>query len=98
MIQIVFHLEPYCQRTIRLFFAYCESYFFHSLVKTTFLVSKGLLYKTWFPVDVEFLFSCSIPYLTRSLRLLVSTRGEIPYLRASVYYSLFVIQFKHLTS
>ena len=51
-------------------------------MKSAFLPSKGLLClydkqnNTWLLVDMEFLFSCS-------------TRREIPYLHAPMYYSLF---------
>ena len=51
-------------------------------MKSAFLVSKGLLClydkqnNTWLLVDMEFLLLCS-------------TRREIPYLRALMYYSLF---------
>ena len=38
---------------------------------------------------MEFLFSCSTQYLTRSLRLLeLNIRTEIPYLRTPMFYSL----------
>ena len=53
-------------------------------MKSAFLPSKGLLClydkqnKTWMLVNMEFLFSCS-------------TRREIPYLRAPMYYSLFIV-------
>ena len=58
--------------------------FFNSLIKSTSLLSKGLLClydkqnNTWLLVDLEFLFSCS----TR-------VRIEIPYQRVPMYYSLF---------
>ena len=42
---------------------------------------------------MEFLFSCSTPYLTRLLCLPLSwtpTRREIRYLRASMYYSIYI--------
>ena len=58
----------------------CVFTFFHSLIKSTFLLSKELLClydkqnNTWLLVDLEFLFSCSTRHLTRSLRLLVSYR------------------------
>ena len=42
MIQHIFHLEPFCQRTLRLYFWDCGPYFFHPLIKTSFFVSKGL--------------------------------------------------------
>ena len=42
---------------------------------------------TWLLGDMEFLFSCSIRYLTRS-RIALNTRREIPYLRAPMYYCL----------
>ena len=53
---------------------------FHSLVKSTFLVSKGLLClfdkqnNIWARADIKVLFSCSTRHLTCSLRLLVSYR------------------------
>ena len=58
-------------------------FFFSSSVKSTFLVSKGLLCwydkqnKTWFRADMEFLFSCSTRHLTRSLCSLVSYLVEL---------------------
>ena len=58
----------------------CLFTFFHSLIKSTFLLSKGLLClydkqnNTWLLVDMEFLFSCSTRHLTRSLRSFVSYR------------------------
>ena len=51
-------------------------------MKSTFLVSKGLLClydkqnNTWLLVDMEFLFSCSTRHLTRSLHSLLSYRVE----------------------
>ena len=54
--------------------------YFHTSMKSDFLVSKGLLYlydkqnNKWLLVDMEFLFSCSTRHLTRSLRSLVSYR------------------------
>ena len=53
-------------------------------MKSAFLPSKGLLClydkqnKTWLLVNMEFLLSCS-------------TWREIPYLRAPMYYSLFIV-------
>ena len=58
----------------------CRFIYFHSLMKSAFLPSKGLLClydkqnNTWSLVDMEFLFSCSTRHLTRSLRSLVSYR------------------------
>ena len=55
-----------------------------SLIKSTFLISKGLLCfydkqnNTWLLVGITFLFSCSLV----SYRVTVNTRREIPYLRA----------------
>ena len=43
MIQSIFPHEPYRQRTLRLFFADCRSFFFLSLTTSTFLVRKGQL-------------------------------------------------------
>ena len=68
------------KRTLRLLFGDCRFIYFHSLMKSAFLLSKGLLclyYKqnnTWLLVDMEFLFSCSTRHLTRSLHSLVSYR------------------------
>ena len=79
-----FHLKSQRQRTLRLLFEDCWFTYFHSLMKSAFLPSKGLLClydkqnKTWLLVNMEFLFSCS-------------TRREIPYLRAPMYYSLFIV-------
>ena len=68
------HLKSQRQRTLRLLFEDCRFIYFHSLMKSAFLPSKGLfcLYdkqnNTWLLVDMEFLFSCSTHHLTRSLR------------------------------
>ena len=56
----------------------CRFIYFHSLMKSAFLFSKGLLClydkqnNTGLLVDMEFLFSCSTRHLTCSLRSLVS--------------------------
>ena len=66
--------------TLRLLFEDCRFVYFHSLMNSAFLPSKGLLClydkqnNTWLLVDMEFLFSCSTWHLTRSLRSLVSYR------------------------
>ena len=48
----------------------------------------------WLLGNIEFLFSCSIRYPTRSLRSLVryrvNTRREIPYLLTPMYYCLYI--------
>ena len=81
MIQRIFHLKSERQRTLRLLFGDCRHNYFHSLTKFAFPLSKGQLClydkqnNTWLLTDMEFLFSCS-------------TRREIPYLRAPMYYSL----------
>ena len=67
------------QCTLQFVFGDCRSFYFHSLIESTFLVSKGLLClfeknNTWWPVDMKFLFSCSTRHLTRSLHSLVSCR------------------------
>ena len=65
----------------------CGSFHFHSLLKSTFFVSKGLLClydkqnNIWLLEDMKFLFSCSTRHLTRR---------EIPYLRAPMYYSPYI--------
>ena len=77
-----FRLEPLHQRTLRFLFGDCLSFYFHLLVKSSFLVSKGLLCiynkqnNTRLLVDMEFLFSCFTQHLTRSLRSLLSYRVE----------------------
>ena len=54
--------------------------YFHSLMKSAFLLSKGLLCSydkqnnTWLLVDMDFLFSCSTRHLTRLLPSIVSYR------------------------
>ena len=66
--------------TLRFLFEGCRSFYFHLLSKSTFPVSKGLLYlydkqnNAWLLVDMKFLFSCWTRHLTRSLRSLVSYR------------------------
>ena len=68
------------KRTLRLLFGDCRFIYFHSLMKSAFLLSKGLLClynkqnNTWLLVDMEFLFSRSTRYLSRSLHSLVSYR------------------------
>ena len=63
--QRIFHLEPQRQRTLRFLFGDCRSFYFHLLVKLTFLVGKGplCLYdkenNTWLFVHMNFLFSRS---------------------------------------
>ena len=72
------------QRTLRLLFEYCRFIYFHLLMKSAFLPSKGLLClydkqnNTWLLIDMEFFFSCL-------------TRREIPFLRPPTYYSLFIL-------
>ena len=73
---------------------------FSFLNKINFSVSKGLLClynkpnNTWLPVDMEFLFLCSINVslvccaLSQAIKL--NTR-EIPYQCAPMYSSLFII-------
>ena len=68
------------QCTLQFVFGDCRSFYFHSLIESTFLVSKGLLClyekhnNTWLLVDMKFLVTCSTRHLTRSLPLLVSCR------------------------
>ena len=58
-----FHFKSQYQRTLRLLFEDFWFTYFHSLMKSAFLPSKGLLClydkqnKTWLLVDMEFLFS-----------------------------------------
>ena len=74
------------QRTLRFFLGICQSFNFHSLLESTFLVNKGplCLYdeqnNTWLLVGMKFLFSCSTQCLTRSrhLKTLTSSfRGDV---------------------
>ena len=78
MIQSIFHLKSQRQRTLRLLFEDCRFIYLHSLMRSDFLLRKGLLcsYDDYvhMVVDMEFLFSCSTRHLTRSLRSLVSYR------------------------
>ena len=96
LFQRIFLSWPWCQRTLWFLFGDCWSPSFHLLIKLNFLVRKGLLRlydkqnNTWFLVDVKFLFSYSNRHLTRALRSLVNTQREILYLRALVYYSIFI--------
>ena len=82
MIQSIFHLKSQRQRTLRLLFEDCRFIYFHSLMKSAFLPSKGLLClydkqnNIWLLVDMEFLFSCSTRHLTRSLRVKHSKRNS----------------------
>ena len=56
-------------RTLRLLFKDCRSFYFYSLIKSTFLVGKGLSYfynkekNTWLLVDMKFLLLCSTRHL-----------------------------------
>ena len=77
---IFFHLKSQRQRTLWLFFWDSQFIYFHSLMRSAFLVSKGLLFlydkqnHTWLLVGIKLIFSCSTRHLTRSLRSLVSYR------------------------
>ena len=68
-----FRLEPLHRRTLRFLFGDCLSFYFHWLVKSSFLVSKGLLSiynkqnNTRLLADMEFLFACFTQHLTREL-------------------------------
>ena len=70
------------QCTLKFVFGDCRSFYFHSFIESTFLVSKGLLYlyekhnNTWLLVDMKFLVTCSTRHLTRSLSSLVSCWGK----------------------
>lgn len=97
--KIIFHLQ--CTVCIFTFlFGDGQSLYFHFLIKSTFLVSKGLLclYKkqnnTWLPVDTEFLFlrsiNVSLVCCALSQAIELNTR-EIPYQCAPMYSSLFII-------
>ena len=58
----------------------CQFIYFHSIMKSAFLLSKGLLCSydnqnnTWLIVDMEFFLSCSTRHLTRLLLSIVSYR------------------------
>ena len=57
-----FHLQGERQRTLWLLFGDCRVIYFHALMKSAFLLSKGLLClydqnNTWLLVDMEFLLS-----------------------------------------
>ena len=60
MIQRIFHLKSQHQRTLRLLFEDCRLIYFHSLMKSAFLPSEGLLClydkqnNTWLLVGMEF--------------------------------------------
>ena len=43
MIQRIFPVEPWPQCNVRFLFRNCRFFYFYSLVKSAFLVSKGLL-------------------------------------------------------
>ena len=68
------------QHTLRFLFGDSRSFYCHLLMKSTFLVSEGLLSlydkqnNTWLLVDMKFFFSFLNRHLIRSLRLLVSYR------------------------
>ena len=77
-------------------------FYFHSLIKLTFLVSKGLLClydkqnNTWLLVNwYEMLSShlqldISLVHCTHSWAIKLNTWREIPYLCVSMYYSLYL--------
>ena len=101
-----FHLESQRQRTLRLLFEDCRFIYFHSLMKSAFLLSKGLLClydkqnNTWLLEDMEFLFSCSTRHLTRSLRSLVSyrvTHRNSISTRAHVLFSIYLMKNHYYT-
>ena len=56
-----------------IFIGRLSTFYFHLLINSTFLVTKGLLClydkqnKTWLLVDMEFFFSCLTRHLTREL-------------------------------
>ena len=91
------------QGTFQFLFGDCRSSYFHSLIKSTLLVRKGLLCLcdgqnyTWLLVDMKFLFSCSTRHLSRSLRSLVGYRvkhskrntiSTCAHLLLSIYHSV----------
>ena len=75
MIRHIFFVLSLCTNAL-------YDFYFHWLVKSSFLVSRGLLCiynkqnNTRLLVDMEFLFSCFTQHLTRSLRSLLSYRVE----------------------
>ena len=101
LVTLFFHLEPQRKLTLQFSFGDCRSFYFHSLIKSTFLVSEGPLWlydkqnNTWSRVDIGFLFSCLTRHLARSLRSIASyrvkhsKRNSISSVR--MYYSLFII-------
>ena len=95
MIRHIFFVLSLCTNAL-------YDFYFHWLVKSSFLVSKGLLCiynkqnNTRLLVDMEFLFSCFSQHLTRSLRSLLSYRVEHSKrnsisTRAHVLFSIFPI-------
>ena len=72
-LQYSFFILSLHQCTLRFLCGDCRSFPFYSLVKSTFLFSKGLLYlcdkqyNSGFLVNVELPFSCSTRHLTREL-------------------------------
>ena len=95
------------QRTSRFSFGDRRSFYFHTLIKSTFPVNKGLLcfYDkqniTWLLVDMKLLFSCSTRHLTRSLHLRVSYRVKhskrnSTFTRAHILFSIYCMNF-HLS-
>ena len=95
MIRHIFFVLSLCTNAL-------YDFYFHWLVKSSFLVSRGLLCiynkqnNTRLLVDMEFLFSCFTQHLTRSLRSLLSYRVEHSKrnsisTRAHVLFSIFPI-------
>ena len=88
------------QRTLRLLFGDCRSFYFHSLMKLNFLASNGYCVyminkiihgclKIWnFSTHIQL--SISLIYYNHLWAIKLNTWREIPHLCMPMYYSLFL--------
>ena len=83
-----FHLQGERQRTLWLLFGDCRVIYFHALMKSAFLLSKGLL--CLYDQNNTCRYGISLIEL--------NTRREIPYLGTPTYYSLCVMSNQISTS
>ena len=87
-----FHLKSKRQRTLQLLFGDCRFIYFHSIMKSAFLLRKGLLClydkqnNTWNTSRVQL--DVSLVRCAHSWAIELKLEKEIAYLRALMYYSL----------
>ena len=93
-----FHLESQRQRTLRLLFEDCRFIYFHSLMKSAFFSVKGscvyMINKIIHDCLKIWNFSSRVQLDISLVRCVhswaIELHTEIPYLRAPMYYSLFI--------